>query len=275
MKVTISFFWAAIAFSIVASAGQQDFNSPEQLAKRCVRENSGDAALYSNDFKWGYPLAEMIQRFSEIYKSPKRLPRRAYFDPVEKTLKLPYDSSRGGDVTLPANFVKSVRRHVEEALRLEYIDGVFFPDMGHSHFLVPLKKWEKLSKIPVERMNELYLAMFKEPDLKVVYHTAEQLQTRDENKKLIEDRRVQWRFFSRNLVGDNRGEGRLELLQNPTHQMNTLGDVEGFYWWGGGFNISANEKGCIAYDDKGTVKFFDLSLFDLEQDPSIPRDGFD
>lgn len=265
MRLNHAVFTGVLLFTV---AGIADLNSPAELARRCAPESAGEDVLYSNDFKWGYALVELKSRFLEIYSSPKRLGRRAYFESSSGTLVMPADAARGGDVRVPPGFVNSVRRHVEEALRLEYIDAVFFPDMGHSHFLVPLDSYrEKYSKRPVSEMSRLYEDYFADPDLKVVYHTAEQLTMTDSEKKLLPDRRVQWRFFSRNLVGDNRGEGRLELLQNPGHSHNTLAGVSGYYWWGAGFNISANAKGCIAYRDGETVKYFDLSLDDLRPAP--------
>ena len=86
---------------------------------------------------------------------------------------------------------------------------------------------------------------------------------------MVDDRRVQWRLFSRNLVGDNRGEGRLELRQEPGHRFNTLSGLPGHFWYGAGFNISANKDGCFAADVRGKTLRFDLSLYDLPE-----PDGF-
>jgi hypothetical protein len=251
------------------SPASQNLNSPELLAERCQATLPGEATLYREDFKWFYSLPEMNARFEEVYQSERRLGQRAYFDRDAGGLKLPYHANRGGDILVPLSFVQSIKRHVEEALRLEYIDAVFFPDMGHSHFLVNQEKYKNTySKFPISEMARLYEAYFQDKELKVVYHTAEQLQMLDDSNNLLPDRRLQWRFFSRNLVGDNRGEGRLELLQNSSHRSNTLHGAPGYHWWGGGFNLSANAKGCIAYVHNGVVKYFDISLYDLE-----PRSG--
>lgn len=212
----------------------------------------------------------MLTRFAEIYESPARLGRHAYVDSLSGKIKLPYDPGRGGDVVLPESFVASVRAHIESALRLEYIDAVFFPDMGHSHFLVPQKIYdEKYSKYPGAEFSRLYEDFMADPDLKIFYHTAEQLSMLDANKKLRPERRIQERFYSRNLVGDNRGEGRLELVQNRTHSMNSVSEVPGYYWWGAGFNVSAHKDGCFIYNDRGVERYFDLSLYDLEMDPEL------
>jgi hypothetical protein len=244
-------------------------NSPEEISKRCLPQASGEKTLYSSDFKWGFSLSEMLDRFKEVYVLDRRLGRRAYFDSASQSLLLPYDSVRGGSVTLPLAFVRSVQRHVEQAMRFGYAEGVFFPDMGHSHFLIPTEKYIRdYQDVPVDKIARLYEMFFRDPELKVVYHTAEQLQMIDKNSVLLPDRHIQWRFFSRNLVGDNLGLGRMELHQNHAHKNNTMHEADGYTWWGAGFNISAHQRGCFAYSDRGQIRYFDLSLFDLEPETS-------
>lgn len=250
----------------IAMAGAQGVHASSLVSANCNK--TGPTPLYSSDFHWGFELGDMLKRFAEIYISPKRLDRHAYVETASGQIKLPYDTARGGDVVLPASFVASVRAHIENALRLEYIDAVFFPDLGHSHFLVPQDRWEdKYNKIPSGEMSRLYTEMMSDPDLQVLYHTAEQLRMHNEQKELDQNRRLQERFYSRNLVGDNKAEGRLELLQNREHKVNTVGEVPGYYWWGAGFNVSANENGCFVYNDRGVERYFDLSLYDLEPAP--------
>ena len=77
-----------------------------------------------------------------------------------------------------------------------------------------------------------------------------------------------WRYFTRNPVGDNHGEGRLTLIRDLSSPMNTARDLEGHHYYGAGFNISANAKGCFPYEHQGVIRYFDLSLFDLPLDPS-------
>ncbi|MBX3019199.1 MAG: hypothetical protein KF767_15035 [Bdellovibrionaceae bacterium] len=251
-----------LTLSIGAAAAP---NLPRDLQLRCAREGANDPRLHSNDFHWNFSLPEMIEKFREIYSGAKRLPDRAYWDENRGSLMLPFGADRGGHVELPYRFVLSVIRHVETAFRNDYIDGLFFPDMGHSHFLIPEAKYAaEYRNSPVKEMSKTYNRFFHDPELLVVYHTAEQLRMTDDNSQLLPDRRLQWRFFSRNLVGDNRAKGELALVQNPTHKHNTTGGLPGYYWWGAGFNISANEKGCIAYERNGRIEYFDLSLEDLK-----------
>ncbi|MBI5240261.1 MAG: hypothetical protein HY926_07290, partial [Elusimicrobia bacterium] len=44
---------------------------------------------------------------------------------------------------------------------------------------------------------------------------------------------------------------------------NTVNEVPGYFWRGGGFNFSANRNGCFSYRAKGKTYRFDISLYDL------------
>lgn len=233
---------------------------------RCAPEGPQAPAVFSSDFKWGYTLPEMKARYEEVYASGKRLKRRAYWNESAGRMELPFDVDRGGPVALPEGFVRAVIGHIEAAFAASYVDGVFFPDMGHSHFLIPKGLWkEKFDSIPVAQFNRLYEAMMSEPRLEVLYHTAEQLTTRGPDGALVPEDRTQFRYKTRNIVGGN--PGPLRVLQNPESPANTVNGVDGYQWWGGGFNISASRDGCFAATVGEKTVRFDLSLFDLEPEP--------
>lgn len=246
----------------------QELNTPENLALRCRPDNALDKILYSGDFRWGYSIDELVARFQEIYSSEKRLQKRMHWDEERQSLYLPLSSSWGGTAATPIKFVESVRRHVEEALRLKYVDGIFFPDMGHSHFYVPNDRWQAITDKPVSEFNKVYEGFFNEPALKILYHTAEQLKSLDSDGQPLNDRKTFWRFSSRNLMGDNLQQGHLQILQTEPgtleYKANTIREVPGYKQWGGGFNISASVKGCYAYRHLEEIRYFDLSLSDLE-----------
>ncbi len=105
--------------------------------------------------------------------------------------------------------------------------------------------------------------MVEDPELKVLYHTTEQLATLDEGDNLLSDRQVQWRFFTRNVVGDNNWAGRIDLLHDATSAANTSRDLEDHHYYGAGFNITATANGCFPYVHKGETFYFDISLDDL------------
>ena len=235
---------------------------------RCAPETERDEKIYSSDFRWNYTLPEMKEAFEKMYASRKRLPLRAYWNSEKKRYELPYMPERGGSVVLPESFIRNVARQIEQAYEKDCVDAVFFPDMGHSHFLIPKASWKsKYDAYPIDRFSEMYTEMFKDPEMEVFYHTAEQLKTRGQDGALVDDERTRWRHQTRNIAGRNSGDADLRVLQNPQSSANTVSEVEGFHWWGGGFNLSANENGCFSYQANGRTYYFDLSLFDLESAP--------
>lgn len=243
-------------------------NSLVEISQRCKPLSSEEQTLYSSDFRWGMDLVEMLQRWTAISQSPKRLGRRAYWDAEKKILKLPYESFRGGDIEVSETFIQTIARHIDQAFLKQYIDAVFFPDMGHSHLLIPQQLMTDIySKYPVPQMSSFYRDVFRDSRIKVLYHTAEQLQTLDEAGQVLKDPHIQWRHHSRNIAGSLTPSAELEVLQNPASNANTVSEVPGYFWWGAGFNLSAHKDGCFEYSQAGHRFFFDLSMYDLEPDP--------
>lgn len=243
---------------------------------KCQPERQGEVPVYNSDFKWGMTIEEIINKANEMYSADKRLAKRAYYDEVQKTFVFPEEADKGGNIKIPASFIKSITRHVEKAMERGYVDAVIFPDMGHSHFLVPRKFYDKeIAPLPVSQTNVLYEKIMKNSEVKVLYHTAEQLKSMNEQKKLLEDKQVQWRYYTRNLVGQNTAEPELELVNATAHsEANTAHeqDFPGYAWWGGGFNIHANKNGCFSFKKAGKVYNYDLSLQDLKSPPGSGGD---
>jgi hypothetical protein len=238
--------------------------------KRCLADLPQEPQVYTSDFKWNMSLQDIRDASLKMYNSEKRLAQRAFLN-SNNELVFPNDDFRGGPIKLPMTFVNAVTKHIEKAFERGYIDAVLFPDMGHSHFLIPLAQYKKeIEPIPVNKFNVLYEKIFNSPNIKVVYHTAEQLRVMDESKKLIDDKYLQWRYYTRNLVGHNNANPDIELVNaTATSNANTMGEVSGYYWWGGGFNIHANKNGCLSYKKDGKFFYYDISLQDLKPDPSL------
>jgi hypothetical protein len=235
----------------------------EEIRERCAPDPDAPPLRFS-DYRWGLSFEEMEELYWELYSSGKRLPERAYHDEKRDLLVLPITSSWGGEVILAPRLVKSVRAHIEKALERNYVDFVFFPDMGHSHFFIPRDHWEaRYAGRPVSAFGQMYTELFDDPELKVLYHTAEQLEVMDEDRRLLPDRHLQWRFYTRNPVGDNRGAGALELHHDPTHSHNTVRDYEGHRYHGGGFYLSAGDSGCFPFTHQGVTHYFDLTMQSL------------
>lgn len=262
---------SGIAVDSLAVAETARASRPAPAADpRCAPESDSAPKLTSDEFHWGYALAELKGAYDKTYASPKRLPRRAYWNAATGRFEFPYLADRGGAVALPETFVRAVARHIEAAFERGAIDAVFFPDMGHSHFLIPEAHWKAAyDRVAVAEFSRLYEAMFRDPLLEVLYHTAEQLTTRQADGRLVDDERTRFRYATRNIVGTNSPASGLRVLTNPESRANTVNEVPGYFWWGGGFNISANENGCFAAQAGGRTIRFDLSLFDLE--PSNPQ----
>jgi len=245
------------------------------IAERCARPVDGEPILYSSDFKWGYTAEDMASRFDEVYTWDKRLKDRAYYDAEEGGFVLPHSEVWGGDVSLSKRLIENVRRHIEKALSRGYADFVFFPDMGHSHFFIPQEHWDaRYAEVPVAELSGRYSDLFEDPELKILYHTAEQLTMVDEDENLMEDRHLRWRFFTRYPVGDNAYLSRVDLIHEETHSRNTARNLDGHHYLGAGFNISANAQGCFPYVHEGETLWFDISLKDLEPESSSNVDFF-
>jgi len=224
----------------------------------------GDKKLFSSDLRWNIPFQEMLELFNTVYHSGKRLPQRAYQNDKGE-LWLPYFANQGGDVFAPHSLVEIISRHIELALQRSYADAIFFSDMGHAHFLIPEEKYKReYADIPVSQMARLYEKIFSDQDILFVYHTAEQLATDETSGEHA--RHLRWRYFTRNLIGQNRKEGEVYVLPAVTEPGNTLRDLVGYRWWSSGFNVSASAQGCFTFTHAGEQRRYDISLFDLESE---------
>lgn len=244
-----------------------DFAREAQV--RCDTPRVDEAIVYQEDFRWNMSREEILKKADEIYASGKRLKGRAFYDNEGEKFVLPFRRAGDEDVKMPIAFAYSIKRHIEEALRLGYAEAVIFPDMGHAHFFIPQEIYDT-EVATIEGLDQYlrYEKMLALKDLKVLYHTAEQLQMQDEDKKLIEDDQLRWRYYTRNVVGDNRGEGRLEIFKNLGRGFNTVKEASGYKYWGAGFDLSASRDGCFSYVYEGKKYYFDISL------ESLPMKGY-
>lgn len=276
---------AALALALIPTLACTDLPNPAPEASsaladepldaraRCSPQTDDEARLYSGDLRWNQSLEEMAELYETIYASGKRLSARAYYDPAQERFLLPLDPDWGGDVVLSERLIDSVRDHLELALQREYADFAFFSDMGHSHLFIPEARWsERYEPLGSHERATFYTQIFDDPELRVLYHTAEQLRQLDDDGNLLADRYLQWRYFTRNVVGDNRGGRTIEIAKDLTEKANTVRDLEGHHFFGAGFNVSASKDGCFPFTVAGQTAYFDLSLSDLEPDPNGPVD---
>jgi hypothetical protein len=244
--------------------GSADAELWSKIAARCTAPADDEPIIYTNDFHWNYTPEEMAARYEEIYGSGQRLTERARFDEETGSFIMPTFESWGGQVTLPKRLVENVTRHLELALEAGYAEHVFFPDMGHSHYFIPQARWEaEYADTPVDQSANRNSRLLDDPELLVFYHTAEQLQMLDEDDQVLPDPHIEWRHQTRNVVGDNDEQDRIELLQNPDSKANTSRDYPGHRYFGAGFSVSASTDGCFPFIQDGELKWYDLSLSDL------------
>jgi hypothetical protein len=235
----------------------------DEIAARCAPPAADEPVVYLDDFRWDYSLEDMEARFWEIYESGKRLAGRAYYDPERDVFVMPHVPAWGGEVMLSRRLVENVRRHIERSLARNYADFVFFPDMGHAHLFIPEDRWDQVyAGAPVSELSARYAEMFDDPSLRVLYHTAEQL-AHTVDGELVADRYLQWRHFTRNVVGDNRGLGQIDLIRDLSSSANTAHHLEGHRYHGAGFELSASAEGCFPFVKDGEILYFDLSLTPL------------
>ncbi len=263
-------FLTTVSSQAVAEAS--GFNL-ELSKQRCTPAAPGELVVYNSDFKWSYTLPEMAQRFREIYNSGKRLDARAYYD--RKTNQF-YLTHRGfntsNKVKIDENFIKSVTRHVEVALEQKYAEFIFFPDMGHSHLYFEEKHWnDYYSVIPeAKEIYQQYEKMYGDLKMRALYHTAEQLHTKSKESGEFYSDHLEFRFWHRNLVGDNSVPDVITIFTDPNHAANSVGDMEGHHAWSAGYSISSSKNGCFAYKQNGKTLYFDISIHDLPADPDAP-----
>lgn len=231
----------------------------------CGLQPADEAAVYSSDFNWNMTLPQIKSKYDEIYRSGKRLKLRAWVDGDKIVMPHKSYGEEVKKVKLTEKFIMSIRAHVESAFKRGYVDALIFPDMGHSHLFIPHKTYEEVQRASGGKTWKFYELIFQEPSLKILYHTAEQLKMVGDNKKPLDDRKIQWRFFTRNLIGGNQALGKMELLHNEEHSHNTARDYDGDHrYYGAGFNISASIDGCFPFIANGKTYYFDLSFYDLE-----------
>lgn len=266
---------------LIFITAQTAFATNLDVAKvRCSLTTPGESFVYQNDFQnpalhldstWWWTLPEMNQNFHQIYNSGKRLSLRAYYDPHTDQFLLPLkeDPTVVATVTAPAFFIESVRQHIESALKNKYAEYIYFPDMGHSHFYFDDSHWSQ-NYTGVTDKATLYNLMLADPELKMLYHTAEKLLTTDEHGDLLPDVHLQFRYTNRNILGDNKMTEALEVhFPQTPNSGNTVGSIPHHHLYSAGYYIHSSKEGCFSYTHQGETYYFDISLHDPGYDPDL------
>lgn len=239
----------------------------DKAKNRCIKPSNNEKIVTQRDFGWGLSHLDNLTKESEIYNSGKRLFQRSYYDEASNSFILPHSViGETSNVKLTEQFINNVRNHIENGLRKKYSEAIVFSDMGHSHLYFPKGHWEKeyLPLIREKKLALLYEKMLADPELRVLYHTAEQIRLKVDGA-VLPDPKSQFRYLNRNILGYNKNINKeLEVLfANGNKRYNTVVEIEGLHRWSAGFNISASKDGCFPYQVNGETRYFDISLTSL------------
>ncbi len=253
-----------LLLSLTAFAGGFEPAEIQRLEGHCLEATGNEPYIKTDDFRFSEKLdqALMAQKFQRMYEEPKRLIHRVYFDPTEKKLFVRW--TNGAKIEVDPLFIASVRNQIETALKRQYAQWIFFADMGHSHFFIPMDRWDNFyKKLPTGDMTKYYGEFMRDPTLRIFYHTAEQLTMFDENKELVKDPLTRWRYYSRNIIGFHASVSKaMEVLYvSPPEKFNTVHDYENHRYWGAGFYLHSSKGACFAYQTPaGQTLYFDLNF---------------
>src|SRR5690554_3614028 len=149
----------AILFSSIAMLSLQALGDISLVrTQTCVPQTPEDKIIYNEDFSWDETLNQILQRAQRLYIADKRLDQRAYIN-EDKQIVFPMKMFSGEtkEVKLTDKFIKSVRLHVEQALKRKYVDAIIFSDMGHSHFFIPQSYYDnELEDFPIHGNHLFY-----------------------------------------------------------------------------------------------------------------------
>lgn len=255
-------FFTTILFSFTSFAHLTLDQKIETAKKRCDPRALDEPYFFMDMFKSSVSIAELDESYKVTYSLDERLFNRAGYIQSQDS----FVTSDGADlsVTLPESFIKSVILHIENALKLDYVKYVFFPDMGHSHIQVPQDLFDQIRKNQPPKRAPLVLNDFLGlPEIKSLYHTAEKIELTKDGKAL-DDWYLGWRFYTRNILADS--FGKLDILTKRESRENTVSSVPGHHW-GFGISLSANKNGCFPFEDKsGQIQYFDISAWNPPYD---------
>lgn len=216
----------------------------------CSAPQSKAPVTRKSDWRLYEKLADVGLAFDELYDSPKRLPERAYFDQNRNQFILP--AGLGDEKVLPPRMITAIQSHLENALRDGYADFLFYPDMGHMHLYIPDAALKLVAADEVD---------LNDPEILFLYHTAELIRLREGDwflGPLVPDQWLQWRYFSRNLVGRNRPDSDVRVIFAKDEKYNTVRQLPGYREFTTLY-VSANVNGCFQLQG-GKPWRFDLSL---------------
>jgi len=212
--------------------------------------------------QYGLPitaLEQLQEKFQQSYSQAGRLKGRAFWD--EKKNSFYFTLSNNTRVAIPTLFLNNLQSHINIALKRGYADYIYYKDMGHAHLLLPTKIINKLKENKTSNEKILTKAL-SSPELKFLYHTGELIQFKEGSLisgKLLDDDWMRWRYFSRNIIADNKTGQDLQIHYAKGKPYNTVRALEG-YQQVSKIYFTGNEKGCFTFKQQGELRRFDATL---------------
>lgn len=170
----------------------------------------------------------------------------------------------------PEKTARAIVTHMEEAFRHGYAIYPFFSDMGHGHLMLPSAAARAIvGKRDSEKLSDgaLLREIFAHPDLRVLYHAAEQLKFAEGKKPIPE---LDFLREHRNIVGGISEPTKLETI-NLGGVPNTAGAPAGWEMVGM-FYVSASREGCFPIRYGNAPLYVDFSLMAASYMPAEPED---
>ncbi|MBI3549842.1 MAG: hypothetical protein HY078_12460 [Elusimicrobia bacterium] len=226
------------------------------------RSEAAEPIVLVGDLPFHQTLEEIAARFGILIDSGKRLEHRGYRDGGR--FVVPFHGQHGESpealfiAEFPDAFLDAVRTHVETALEQGYAVFPYYADLGHGHLLVPVRAFEELKarRRQGASQRDILEAVLAHPDLRILYHAAEQL-------VLPSDRRassaaVRHLRAHRNFVASLREPRGLVVLPDLGGP-NTHRSLPG-YETGPTFYFAAARRGCVPLTFRGRSVFMDVGL---------------
>ena len=204
---------------------------------------------------------EAAYRYQEQYGERIRNPARAkecFFGGEEFVA-----SYRGAEFAVPCRFITETVRHLKEMLVAGTARYLFPLDANHAHLGIPLATWEKLKRLPGDRVLQ---ELLRDPSLIALYHTAEHLQIPDDQPGATDGDVRAW-IDKRNVLGFF--DGRPNKILPPDPRGYGVAMPEG-YWPYGGFEFLASSMGELFVFVANKTIAFDIAL----EDDNVEAPGF-
>ena len=271
---TAKIFFTLLLFGKSISYASANPVEASRLLSHCLKPSQSEEVIFTSDFSFIRKLSphEMELKFERLYKGPKRLFKRAYFDPSTQRIKAPIPHIQS-EAHVDSAFAANVSNHIKQSLKKGLSFYPFFSDMGHGHFLIPRKTYRRIktSSFSSQATANFYQSMTSNPDVKLLYHVGEQLQffKKPRLRKSFLSEKIRSYYTTRNFVAYQKGETtQIEVLKRENDSKLTINEYPKHLYYGA-FYFHANHQGCFSTEMHGKKIYFDISFSYFAPDDDI------